>query len=285
VLRDNNRFHYDLNVNDLECRDLGIAECFARFKRGFCQYYATTMAILLRQEGIPTRLVQGFLPGNRVDGTETLLDSSTHAWVQVYFPGFGWVDFDPTGGNLARLPTIPEGPAVSPTPKTAKPSGSTDNGIDRRIVTIPPDLGGTTTGGSGRGGGSGPLILVAVLLGISVAGLAFIAYRRGPRVSSPEQAWRGVTRLASRLGFAPRPTQKVYEYASVLGELIPVARPHLDTVAAAKVEVIYGRRELGDDRLRALRDSVGRLRIALLRLAFRRRERKAYGRGRRGGSA
>jgi transglutaminase-like putative cysteine protease len=278
-------YHYDTDVHDLDCSKIGIVECFARYKRGYCQYYATTMAILLRAEGIPTRLVQGFLPTDRRNNVETLLDSNSHAWVQVYFPKFGWVDFDPTGGNVSRLPVIPNGPPVSIPPKTPKPSGTDEVNPSRPIgqpsgSTVP--IG--STGGPG-GAGSGPFILIALVLGLSVLALGFVTYRRGPRSASPDQAWRGVTRLAGRLGFAPRPTQTVYEYAGVLGDLIPVARPHLDTVAAARVEVVYGRRELGDDRLRALRESVGRLRIALLRLAFRRRERRAYRRGRRPGSS
>ena len=63
------------------------------------------MAILLRAANpdnpIPTRLVQGFLPGDRVgqrrDGHEL---ARRHAWVEVYFPGYGWIPFDPTGGGV-----------------------------------------------------------------------------------------------------------------------------------------------------------------------------------------
>jgi hypothetical protein len=83
-----------------------------------------------------------------------------------------------------------------------------------------------------------------------------------------------VTRLASRFGFGPRPTQTAYEYAAALGEVLPNIRPELHTVAAAKVEVSYGRRTLGDDRLAALRESYRKLRVALLRLFFRRLRRR-----------
>jgi transglutaminase-like putative cysteine protease len=88
---------------------LSTAECFATYKRGFCQYYATTMAVLLRDMGVPTRIVEGFLPGtiDRDSGTETILLSSAHAWVEVYFPGYGWVMFDPTGGNLSQVEPLP----------------------------------------------------------------------------------------------------------------------------------------------------------------------------------
>jgi hypothetical protein len=223
-------------------------------------------------------VAQGFLPGERdASGSETLRNSNSHAWVQVYFPTYGWVDFDPTGGNLAQTPDIPLGSPVAATPKPSSSSeGSFDPGELRRSISPLP--GGA--GSSGAGGSGGPnaatFAVVAVLLVAAVGLLAFVAWRRGPREVNPESAYRGVTRLAGRFGFGPRPTQTVYEYAASLGEVLPFARPELQTVARAKVEVAYARRDLEPEAVRALRDAVGRLRIALIRLAFRRRDRKAF---------
>jgi transglutaminase-like putative cysteine protease len=104
-------YTYATDVRDLDCAALSIAECFATYKHGFCQYYATTMAVVLRDLGVPTRLVEGFLPGtvDRNSGTETIPRSSAHAWVEVYFPGHGWVMFDPTGGGRAQVEPLPPG--------------------------------------------------------------------------------------------------------------------------------------------------------------------------------
>ena len=70
------------------------------------------MAMLLRAANpanpIPTRLVEGFLPGDRVGNVETVRNHSAHAWVEVYFPAIGWVPFDPTGPGVAsRTVTAP----------------------------------------------------------------------------------------------------------------------------------------------------------------------------------
>ena len=103
-LQDPANFTYATDVRDLDCAAISTVECFATYKKGFCQYYAPTMAVLLRDMGVPTRMVEGFLPG-AVDphtGIETIPFSSAHAWVEVYFPVFGWVMFDPTGGNLSQ---------------------------------------------------------------------------------------------------------------------------------------------------------------------------------------
>jgi len=109
-------YTYDTDIRDLPCTDLSMVECFATFKRGFCQYYAATVAVILRDWDVPTRVVQGFLPGARdAGGIERVLNSNAHAWVEVYFPGYGWVQFDPTGGALPSQ--------ISPLP-SALPSGS-----------------------------------------------------------------------------------------------------------------------------------------------------------------
>jgi transglutaminase-like putative cysteine protease len=67
-------------------------------KSGHCEYFASSMAILLRSAGIPTRLVNGFLMGeyNPVGQDYIIRESDAHSWVEVYVPGHGWVEFDPT---------------------------------------------------------------------------------------------------------------------------------------------------------------------------------------------
>ena len=91
-----------------------IVECFAAEKQGFCEHYATTMAILLRQANVPSRLVEGFLPGDLdpATGKEEIRTGGAHAWVEVYFPGYGWQMFDPTGRRVSRTDPLPAGKVV-----------------------------------------------------------------------------------------------------------------------------------------------------------------------------
>ncbi len=271
-------FTYDSNVLDLlanECRDLSTPECFATYQRGFCQYYATTMAVFLRAEGIPSRVVQGYLPGNRdPGGKEVITNSLSHQWVEAYFPGIGWYTFDPTGGGLSQTSaaSLPEGapvPSASPRPSSsASPAILDPNDRDFDPLTGAPIVRTPTPGPA-------PYIAVGLVLVVVMGSLVFLAWQRGPRGdTTPDRAYRTVTRLASRFGFGPRPNQTVYEYATALGEVLPIARPELQTVAAAKVETVYGQALLGDERLRALHRAERRLRVNILRLAFRRRRRR-----------
>lgn len=67
-------------------------------KSGHCEYFASSMAILLRAAGIPTRLVNGFLMGeyNPVGQDYIIRESDAHSWIEAYVPGRGWTEFDPT---------------------------------------------------------------------------------------------------------------------------------------------------------------------------------------------
>ncbi len=97
-----NGFVYTTDITDLAqaCAGLSTVDCFARTKKGFSQQYATTMTMLLRLQGIPARYVQGYLPGHVDPDThvQTVTRAQQHAWVEVYFPGYGWMEFDPRLG-------------------------------------------------------------------------------------------------------------------------------------------------------------------------------------------
>jgi hypothetical protein len=269
-------FTYDQDVLDLlagACQELSSVECFAHYRQGYCQFYASTMAMFLREQGIPSRIVEGFLPGERsAAGEETIKNGQSHQWVEVYFPGYGWVPFDPTGGSVAKLAALPSGPPVTGTPKPL-PSIPLPTRLGDNEFRNPDEV---TVGAAGtRNDLAAPLIGMTVLLLVIVLAVAFVAWQRGPRRgTTADHAYRTVTRLASRFGFGPRPTQTVYEFSGSLGEVLPVARPELELVAQAKVETAYGRGVLGEDRLAALKAAERRLKLNLMRLAFRRRERR-----------
>jgi transglutaminase-like putative cysteine protease len=83
---------------DVDRPDGNVADSFLfEMDRGYCTYYATTMAVMLRTQGIPARVTIGYMPGQKVSDTEYVVRGyDSHAWVEVYFPGEGWVRFDPT---------------------------------------------------------------------------------------------------------------------------------------------------------------------------------------------
>jgi len=105
------RFAYTLNLTGKPGQD-PLAHFLFETRAGHCEYFASAMTIMLRTLGVPSREVNGFLPGeyNDIGGDYIVRASDAHSWVEVYFPGNGWQVFDPTpssieGGNgfLARL--------------------------------------------------------------------------------------------------------------------------------------------------------------------------------------
>jgi len=72
-------------------------------QKGYCDYYATSMAVLARAAGLPSRIAVGYASGMYDIDLEAyvITEDQAHSWVEIYFPGYGWVDFEPT----AELPT------------------------------------------------------------------------------------------------------------------------------------------------------------------------------------
>ncbi len=148
-------------------------------KNGYCQQFAGTMALLLRMGGIPARVAAGFTTGNYDAPRKQYVvsDIDAHAWVEAWFPRYGWVRFDPTpgaaparGGHIP-LPSLTQGRITKPVKtqinKKAEPLAQTS---------------GAKHGAHGTGSPAGlviGLIALAVILGAVVA--AALRIRRARR--------------------------------------------------------------------------------------------------------
>ncbi len=99
-------YGYTLQLSSAEPRD-PLAEFLFERKQGHCEYFASSMAVMLRTLHIPARVVNGFRGGEFNDLTEqyVIRARDAHSWVEAYFPGYGWVAFDPTPAGLAGAPT------------------------------------------------------------------------------------------------------------------------------------------------------------------------------------
>ncbi len=98
-------FRYTLELSSSVPRD-PLANFLFERKRGHCEYFASSMAVMLRSLLIPSRIVTGFRGGefNDLTGQYVVRASDAHSWVEAYFPGSGWISFDPTpaGGGPTR---------------------------------------------------------------------------------------------------------------------------------------------------------------------------------------
>ena len=99
-------YSYTLDLTGNPGKD-PLAHFLFETRAGHCEYFASSMTVMLRTLGIPSREVNGFLPGeyNELGGDYIVRASDAHSWVEAYFPGSGWVVFDPT----------PDAPVISAT--------------------------------------------------------------------------------------------------------------------------------------------------------------------------
>ena len=103
-------------------------------RSGYCQHFAGSMALLLRYNGIPSRVAVGFATGEREsEGVYLVTRNNAHAWVEAYFPTVGWVAFDPTPGR-----SLPTAGASSTSPGFVNPFVDTSPVGPGTVVTAPP---------------------------------------------------------------------------------------------------------------------------------------------------
>jgi transglutaminase-like putative cysteine protease len=258
-----------------------VPECLLRTEVGFCQHFASTMVMVLRELAIPARFVNGYLPGERAeDGSYVVPRQALHAWVEVHFPGIGWVRFDPTpGGQLGRFEQQPtafeEGEdAASPGPDaSASPEPLTETAAPNLEPSPSRDLG---VAGISRAGGPLPvenvvLVLAALLLLLAFVGIAALVRLRRLPAADSGLAYGRIVGLASRLGHGPHPAQTEYEYAASLGEALPTVREDLQVVTRVRVAQRYGHREVAHPERTTLRRAYARVRTALVRAFWRAR--------------
>jgi hypothetical protein len=178
---------------------------------GYCQHFAGAAALLLRVAGVPARVVVGFATGEQISPhTWAVRDEDAHAWIEVYFPGVGWVPFNPT-------------------PATAQ--ADVASGLDVLQAGVAPPTGGA---GSplqlaGIAAALALFVLAATRLGRRRRGprtqLAELLVRLAPQPSSPRTTLRGLRTTLTEIGPATADLALVAERARFAPGDLPKA-PH-----------------------------------------------------------
>lgn len=153
-------------------------------RAGYCQHFAGAMTLMLRFLGIPSRVAVGFTSGSYSKGTWTVTDHDAHAWVEVWFPGYGWLPFDPTPGRG----TLSASYTVSSADFDARGAIAAIRAQERRdgVRGVDPSGGAgelallsersrERVAPGGRGGGAWPLLRALALLGLAAAAAVALA--------------------------------------------------------------------------------------------------------------
>jgi hypothetical protein len=237
-LRDPTLFQYTLNPpQDPSPNVWPVVYFLTSSHKGYCQYFASAMGSMLRSLGIPTRLVSGYGPGTARAQSgrsgqrqQQVTTSDAHSWVEAYFPGYGWIPFEPTPpssqGNYQPIPrgkaaiSIPppiQGPTAKPRP-TVKP-GNLDQG--NPLVSKTPKAHASIP--------AAVVISLAVLGAIVVLIVAALLWMLLPR--SLAGAWRRVEALGVISGVDRRRAETHRAFANRLARARPRAGSALGELA------------------------------------------------------
>jgi transglutaminase-like putative cysteine protease len=247
-------------------------------RQGFCNYYASAQVIMLRSLNIPARLAVGFAEGERQPGSNTYMvrRRDAHAWPEVYFPGLGWVEFEPTASQLAiSRPSGEDEPDAAldrSTPFGGWPGEEgMEDPMDRLMEADEDAFAGS--GASAAALNSAKVWSVA-LLALGVIVLAFVQRARRRRGSPPllvglearmrrlglhppaalrvrarraalpplTRAYLELNYALARLGAPPAPADTPAERAVALTHLLPVAEEPAHRLLAEYHAVIYSPR-------------------------------------------
>jgi len=229
-------------------------------RQDFCEYFASAMVVMLREAGVPARLVEGFTTGtyDSASNAYVVKEQDAHAWVEVYFPQYGWIEFEPT-------PSQPPFPRVDNS--TESGTGSSDGTGAGDSSSDPNDPAGRPNRAEDQlnqddssGGFSGDSVVAAVRSIDPRPALAFLGFLflllvaavvrfnwRFRRYGPIESAWGKTRLLASYVGHPPHPSQTTYEFASSLGAAIPDTRDPVQSLAQARVVERYSAQGADDD--------------------------------------
>jgi len=263
---------------------------FLTKKQGYCEQYASAMAVMLRVARIPSRVVLGYTAGRRQDdGSYSVTSYDAHAWVEAYFHDLGWIFFDPTpladGRTLA--PPYASRPAASPIASSATASGATTSpgAAENRLPQDELDQAASNSSRTETGlitprraliGGG---VLAVLLLALAPAALRWAARRRrlraaaGPDAAGAARAaWDEVVGTVADYGLPVPRTETPRGLASRLGRDLSLdsgATAGLRLVALAEERARYAPRPGVDGDLpgavravrRGLRERVDRRRL------------------------
>ncbi len=241
-------FTYDLDVPALRGDD-ALTDFVLEDRTGYCEYFATAMAVMLRATGIPARVAVGFLPGEVTREADplagetldeyTVTTSDAHAWVEVLFPGYGWITFEPTPRS-DDTHIVPDEQDLAPTENEAErrarereeqgdeldldPLDPDAQVPDVDQETDPGDLAGLGDGSdaeqdsAGTGSSRTELWLALAVLTIALAATVVLAgwwqRRIDVRASGRDRvlaAQRRLLRTAARAGIGRRPSETTVE--------------------------------------------------------------------------
>jgi len=237
----------------------GVDYFLFELRRGYCDYFASAMVVLLRAEGVPARLVSGYAGGvrNPETGRFEVRQNVAHTWPEVYFAGYGWQRFEPTPASYTALPERAETPgdqAAQDEADASTSAASDDELTDEELALLEREF----LGGSGQPSLDAEMVIEATrqraaqlrrqtliqrgAFAAAVGGLLMIGFavrRRSNQLPPAARVFERILRMAHWSGIGPASSATPEEAAAQLAAHLPAQRQPLQSVAAAYTEERY----------------------------------------------
>jgi transglutaminase-like putative cysteine protease len=215
-------------------------------RQGYCTYYASAMAVMLRTLDIPSRWVVGFRVHTPAAGqTLTVTDADAHAWVEAFIPPYGWLVFDPTPWGPTLAPPTPAGPSGVAGGSVSPGGDQAPTAVDLLRGPLADLLGEGPAGSTGSVPIPRSLLLIplAALLAVAAA-FAWSAYRDrwnpADPVGSAERCWSALERVAARRGRPRARDVTPAEFARDLDQRWPGLQGQAAALAEAYGGLVWG---------------------------------------------
>ena len=277
-LRDPHNYTYTLDARTPAGRD-PIDYFLFTSKRGYCEFFATAMGDMLRSLGIPTRLVNGFGPGNFETSIQSWVvrGEDAHTWPEVYFTGYGWIPFEPTADDLNAYTPIPRGQTGNnPCLRDAQCDPSSITAGIPGVVTTP--KGGRPEPTDPNAGGPGGGITVASISGATVTRIVaflvalillfLVVASRYLRPRTVMSVWKRMLVLANLAGAERRVGETPLELGRRLQRTFPEAAEPVGALAGGFVVSAYAPPEVASTARTSVMEAWVALRPLLLRRVF-----------------
>ncbi len=208
-------------------------------RAGYCQQFSGAMALMLRMIGIPARVASGFAPGtSQGEDSYSVSDTDAHSWVEVLYPGIGWVTVDPTPGEAPAQTNVSAPGSASGTSALDLELGlAFANGAEPRRGLRSQELAGS---GDAVGDEGSPLPLLAFLVVVATA--TGIVVRRRRRLRSPEGAQLQLRELCDALRATGHETSPGTTLTAIQSRLRNAVGPDAARYAGGLRDSRYGRR-------------------------------------------
>ncbi|MXY43301.1 MAG: transglutaminase domain-containing protein [Dehalococcoidia bacterium] len=298
-LRSEGGFEYSQDIESPPPNADGVDWFLFETKTGYSDYFGSSMTVMLRSVGVPARMAAGYAPGELdITGRWAVRDRDSHGWTQVYFPGHGWIDFEPTtawdpidrGELTVDITDTGEEDAEDPLAdfldnitsegsmsleeecellEQADPEEAEALGCDDLLEPLPSGPGAVQAGWQPNA--------LAVPAGITLIALAsiwllvWLVWNIGlGRAGIAERYYIKMARLGTLAGVRRQPYHTPIDYAVAIGDAVPAASSGAQAVAWTFAIGRYAHIEESEEDIESLRDHWKKIRGGLISRTLKR---------------